>query len=188
MLTRDVVFALLEDGPHALEELAGWLEITPARLAPGLAALGVRTCERCARWFIPKQGTSGRFCSRRCYAPAPGPSHAAKPKPAPPPHVPPVLAGGEDETEDVLDALDQMEPEDPELLDVADEPDARQPPAPRRIANAALRQLPAKPLVGEAPSWWVGLDREQLAREAAAQQKRLRESKFAHTLPVRMLS
>ena len=37
-------------------------------------------CERCLRRFIVKNGNSGRFCSRQCYAP--GPMRRYKTRPA----------------------------------------------------------------------------------------------------------
>lgn len=68
MLTRADVLALLEDGPHALDELAAWVTMAPDVLALTLKAMAIPACERCSRRFIRKRGTSGRFCERRCYA------------------------------------------------------------------------------------------------------------------------
>lgn len=84
MLTHADVEALLEDGPHTLQELADWLELPTTGLAILLDTMGIATCDHCSRRFLPRKGTSGHLCSRACYRGGP-PTEPAAPvaRPAP---------------------------------------------------------------------------------------------------------
>lgn len=70
---RDELLALLEDGPHSLAELAGWLEVPEAAIAEACDQHGFPACQRCQRRFIRKPNRAGLTCSRACYERKPPP-------------------------------------------------------------------------------------------------------------------
>jgi hypothetical protein len=202
VLNRDDVLVLLEDGPHSLAELSAWLELPASALAPALDAMGIKACEKCQRRFIRGKCTSGRFCTRRCYAPAPGPSHQKKAVEIPQTRGNSTGLYKNDAENPVADDLDDLAdldaaPADIDIdedLDELAELENTRPRSRRRAQNAALRQPASRPTTmtmhpsGDTTSWWVGLSREELSSAAANEKERLAKSKFAHTLPVRMLS
>lgn len=157
-ISRADVIALLEDGPKPVDQLATWLQVGPSFLATHLTALRIPACQRCGAYFIPWPNSSGKYCSRRCYAPNPGPSHQKRVT--------------------LIDPLDDDELSDVE--DVADEehPPLRQPP-PSDTVKVKVN--------GESSSWWVGTDRETFRQRAAQEFERMRDSKEGAKVPVRVL-
>lgn len=178
-LAPDDVHALLEDGPKALEELAGWLELPPSVLAAVLDQLQIQTCERCTKRFLKAPHSAGRFCSRRCYAPVPRPPYQKKVI-FRQPHIEPADAlVGED---DLLYVQDSPADIDEDLDEFEAPPPAR--PG-RKSRSVPLRQSPA-PTSAE-PSWWCGKDRDAFAAAAREESDRLTKSKFGRSLPARTL-